>query len=53
MKISIGLKIHIKSQKRMLIIDVDVLEDKFAAIKNLYPHATNEKIQKAMEILEG
>ncbi|KAB7890184.1 tyrosine-type recombinase/integrase [Poseidonibacter ostreae] len=35
------------------IIDVDVLEDKFAAIKNLYPHATNEKIQKAMEILEG
>ena len=37
----------------MLIIDVDVLEDKFAAIKNLYPQATNEMIQKAMEILEG
>lgn len=53
MKISIGVKTHTKFQKRMLIIDVDVLEDKFAAIKNLYPHATNEKIQKAMEILKN
>lgn len=34
------------------IIDVEVVEDKFSAIKNLYPNASDEQINKAINILE-
>ena len=34
------------------IIDVEIMEDKFSQLKNIYPNATDEKIYKAMEIME-
>ncbi len=34
------------------IIDVEVEDNNFLAIKNLYPNATDEQIKKAMTILE-
>ena len=35
------------------IIDVEILEDKFSAIKKLYPNALDEQIKKAITILES
>ncbi len=35
------------------IIDVEVEENKFLAIKNIYPNASEEQIKKAIDILEG
>ena len=35
------------------IIDVEVVEDKFLAIKKIYPNALDEQIKKAMNILES
>ena len=35
------------------IIDVEVIEDKFLAIKKIYPNALDEQIKKAMNILES
>lgn len=34
------------------IIDVEIEDNKFLAIKNLFPNATNEQIKKAISILE-
>ncbi len=34
------------------IIDVEIEDNKFLAIKNLYPNATDEQIKKAISILE-
>ena len=34
------------------IIDVEVVEDKFSAIKKLYPNASDKQINEAMKILE-
>ena len=33
--------------------DVEVIEDKFLAIKKIYPNALDEQIKKAMNILES
>ena len=33
--------------------DVEVVEDKFSAIKKLYPNALDEQIKKAISILES
>lgn len=35
------------------IIDVEIEDNKFLAIKKLYPNATDEQIKKAMDILES
>lgn len=35
------------------IIDVEVVEDKFLAIKKLFPNTSDEQIKKAMSILES
>ena len=34
------------------IIDVEVEDNKFLAIKTIYPNATDEQIKKAISILE-
>jgi hypothetical protein len=34
------------------IIDVEIEDNKFLAIKNLFPNATDEQIKKAISILE-
>ena len=34
------------------IIDVEIEDNKFLAIKNLYPNASDEQIKKAINILE-
>ncbi|MFW0742128.1 hypothetical protein ACN09N_01800 [Aliarcobacter butzleri] len=34
------------------IIDVEIEDNKFLAIKNLFPNATDEQIKKAIIILE-
>ncbi|MCX6076355.1 MAG: tyrosine-type recombinase/integrase [Campylobacterales bacterium] len=34
------------------IIDVEVIEDEFTALKNIYPNATDEKIHKIIEMMK-
>ena len=46
------MKIWVSYEKLRNIIDVEIEDNNFLAIKRLYPNATEEQIKKAISILE-